>query len=175
MKTIIKFAPLLLLFFFCQCSEKELEFKPARGIVKFVVDNEIHYFTHIGIGYLNANGFDIMSDTLPTSHKSFRITLSHYIPLDSIKAGHQYPLSYIGRFSTGASFSRNINEDWWAMNDYLTNDLSGSIEVLAWDGKTMEAKIDYWAVNIHKWDDKNRETANYREKHVTGYFKVRVR
>jgi hypothetical protein len=42
MKIILKFAPLLLLLLFCQCSEKELEYKPTHGIVKFVLDNQIY-------------------------------------------------------------------------------------------------------------------------------------
>ncbi len=175
MKTIIKFFLLFFLSIFCQCSEKEPEYKPARGIVKFVVDNQAYYFTHIGIGYINANGFSITSDTLPTSDKRFNISIAHYIPLDSIKVGHQYPLTFLTRFISGVSFRQNYDQCWSSFNDYWTNEQSGNIEVLAWDGKTMEAKIDYWAVNFEKLNDKNKETANYREKHVRGYFKVRVR
>ncbi len=175
MKSPIKFTSLLFLFFFCQCSKEELEYKPTKGIVKFVVDNETHYFTNIGIGYLDANGCVIASDTLATTDKGFAIRISHYIPLDSIKIGHQYPLTFLSRFISAVSFRPNLKYNWESRNDYLTNEQSGNIEVLAWDGKTMEAKIDYWAVNFDKKGLDYPETANYREKHVTGYFKVRVR
>jgi hypothetical protein len=172
MKIIFKFAPLLLLLLFCQCSEKEPYIKPIPGIVKFNLDNETHYFTHIGISNLDKNGFVLHSDTLPTTSKSFSISIAHYTPLDSIKVGHKYPLTYLTRFVSGALLHYK-DYHWKSANDYLTNEQSGNIEVLAWDGKTMEAKIDFWAVNISTLE--KPEIANYREKHITGYFKIRVR
>jgi hypothetical protein len=132
-----------------------------------------HYFTNIQLGYLTANGFTFISDTVSHTHKSFSIEVARYIPLDSIKVGHQYAMSYQTRFCSGILFRPTVYELWSSTNDYWTNESAGFIEVLAWDGKTMEANIDFWATNISS--QPNPETTKYREKHITGYFKVRVR
>lgn len=174
MKTTFKYLSFLLFIIFpLSCCKDNTDIIPLKGIVSFTVDEQKYQFSKLLLSGVTDRGFMLRADTLDNSTTSFFIAINHYTTLDKLKVGEKFPLTYASTYSSSVSIYTTPYYLWHSINDYWTNELAGEIEVIGWDGKTMEAKIDFWGTNTWKWN--SPEKLKYREKHITGHLKVKVR